>query len=107
MEAFLRTEANRHTRILIVELGDGRTAKLYGDPAKAVAFLLIFNNSTVKSWVRGKGLKFETAEEVCEAIEALSRNPLTWREAAERGFLQNPAPQRVLRALALDAILKK
>jgi hypothetical protein len=68
-------------RILVVE-GGGKI-ELYGDPVKAVASLLIFNNSSVKGWVRGKGLEVEAAPETWEALKALSANP------------PNPLPQRL------------
>lgn len=105
VEAFVRTETNRYVRTLVVEFQDGGTAKFWGDPVKAVVSLLLFRGSVVKSWVFGKGLEVELDEETCRAIRALSNARLTWKQAADRGFLQN-GPQHILRTLALDMILK-
>jgi hypothetical protein len=100
---YVRTETNRYTRILVVE-GGGKI-ELYGDPVKAVASLLIFNNSSVKGWVRGKGLEVEAAPETWEALKALSANPPTWRQAADWGFLQNPTAEKILQTLSLNALV--
>lgn len=105
VKAFVRTETNRYVRALVVEFQEDGVAKFWGDPVKAVVFLLLFRNSTVKSWVRGKGLEVELDEGACEAIKALSKARLTWESAVKHSFLQNPAPQRILQTLALRAVL--
>jgi len=106
VKAYVRTHPDHYARCMVVEFDGGGKVELWGDPAKAVASLLIFTNSTVKSWVSGKGLEVEVPEEAREALIALGRRPPTWKEAAEKGFLQNPTPQHVIRTLALNAILK-
>jgi hypothetical protein len=102
---YVRTETNRYTRILVVE-GGGKI-KLYGDPVKAVASLLIFNNSSVKGWVREKGLEVEAMPETWEALKALSAKPLTWKQAADWGFLQNPTAEEILQTLSINALVFK
>jgi ABC-type glycerol-3-phosphate transport system substrate-binding protein len=105
VKLYVRTETNRYTRILVVE-GGGKI-KLYGDPVKTVASLLIFNNSSVKGWVREKGLEVEATPETWEALKALSAKPLTWKQAAEWSFLQNPTAEMILRTLSLNALVFK
>jgi len=102
---YVRTETNHYTRILVIE-GGGKI-KLYGDSAKAVASLLIFNNSSVKGWVREKGLEVEAMPETWEALKALSAKPLTWKQAADWGFLQNPTAEKVLQTLSINALVFK
>ena len=102
---YVRTDANRYMRVLVVE-GGGKI-ELYSDSAKAVASLLIFNNSSVKGWVRGKGLEVEAAPETWEALKALSANPPTWKQAADWGFLQNPTAEKILQTLSLNALVFK
>lgn len=105
--AFIRTGTNRYTRCLVVEFDGAGRAEFWGDPVKVVAALLIFNNATVKSWVRNKGLEVEVAEDVITALKALSREPMTWQTAAKNGFLQDPTPQQIINALSIKAILKR
>jgi len=102
---YVRTSTNRFTRTLIIE-GEGKVA-LYGDPVKAVASLLIFNNSDVKGWVKEKGLEVEASPEIWDALRALSTTRLTWRQAAEWGFLKNPTAERILQTLSIDALVFK
>jgi len=102
---FIRTRADYYTRIPVVE-GE-KEVRFYGDPVKAVASLLIFNNSKVEGYVSGKGLAVEAPPDVWEALKALSAKPLTWRQAAEWGFLENPTAEKVLRTLSINALVFK
>ena len=102
---FVRTETRYCTRVLVVE-GEG-VVKLYSDPIKAVAALLIFNNSNVKGWVGEKGLEVETAPETWEALKALSRKRLTWKQAAKWGFLKNPTAEKILQTFSINALVFK
>ena len=102
---FVRTGTNRYARILVVE-GGGKV-KLYGDPVKPVATLLIFNNSNVKGWVKGKGLEVEASPEIWDALRALSATRLTWRRGFGVGFLKNPTAERVLQTLSINALVFK
>jgi len=94
------------SRCLLIDDGGGEI-KIYGDPAKAVASLLIFGNSKVKGWVRGRGLEVDAPPELVWALKALSARPLTWSQAAKMGLLQNPTPEGTLRALSLNTLILK
>lgn len=104
VKAYVKTESRQYSRALAVEFEGLGKVVLWGDPSKAIAALMLFNNSRVGSWT-GKGLEVEASEEAYEAFKALSRKPPTWKEAADAGLLQNPTPQHVLQALSLKAIL--
>lgn len=105
VKVYIRTEVHHYVRALTIECEDCGRIVLWGDPTKAVAMLLIFNNSEIKSWT-AKGLEVDLSDEVYEAIKALSKRPVSWKEAAEGGLLKNPTPQHVLQALSLKTILK-
>ncbi len=114
MKLYVRTETSHYTRKLIITwdqgrraLGKGkRTLEFFGDPTKAVALLMIFNNSQVKGWICGRGLEVEAPPEAWQALEALCKHSLTWKQAAEYGFLQKPTPQHILKTLSLNALLE-
>lgn len=105
MKLYIRTELNRYVRRLVVEGAEGR-AEFYGDPVKAVATLTIFSNSEVKGWIKGKGVEVEAPPEAWQALKALCSASLTWKRAAEYGFLRKPTPQNILRTLSIEAVLK-
>lgn len=105
VKLYVRTATNHYTRVLVIECG--ARIRLYGDPVKTVASLLIFNNSDIKGWVREKGLEVEATPETWEALKALSVRLLTWRRAAEWGFLKNPTAEMILRTLSLNAFVFK
>ena len=102
---YVRTDTDHYARILVVEYKG--EIRLYSDPVKAVASLLIFNNSHVKGWVRRKGLEVEATPDTWNALKALSANPLTWRSALMWGFLKNPTAESVLQTLSLNALVLK
>jgi len=104
VRVYVRTETNRYTRILVLE--DGGKIRLYGDPVKTVASLLLFNNSQVGGWIGGKGLEVEVTPDTWRALKALSAHRLTWKSALMWGFLKNPTAESVLQTLSLNALLK-
>ena len=103
---YIRTEMHKMVRALVVGC-DGAKIEIYGDPAKTAASLLIFNNSRVKGWVRGRGLEVDAPPELVRALKALSARPPTWSQAAKMGLLQNPTPEGALRALSLNTLILK
>ncbi|MEM1976765.1 MAG: hypothetical protein QXX29_02565 [Nitrososphaerota archaeon] len=105
VKVFVRTKMRQYGRALVIDFGDGRTAEFWGDPVKAVVSLLLFKNSTIGLWVRSKGLGVEIGQETFEAIKALGGVKLTWKQAAQKGFLK-AEPEHIIRELALERLLR-
>lgn len=87
-----------------VEFEGAGEVVLWGDPAKAVAVLLIFNNGRIIRWTQ-RGVEVDVGEEVYEALRALERARLSWRDAVKMGFLKSPIPEDVIRALCVRALV--
>lgn len=104
VKVFVRTKMRQYGRALVIDFGDGRAAEFWGDPVKAVVSLLLFKNSTIGPWIRNKGLEVEVSRETLEAIKALSKVKLTWKQAAQKGFLK-AEPEHIIRELALERLL--
>lgn len=106
VKAYLKTEYWGASRILKIKFNGGEQVKIWGDPAKAVAFQLIFSSAKVNRWTND-GLELEVSEDVYEALKILSRACLTWRSASALGILTNPTPRQVSTSIAIKALLNK
>ncbi|MEM2687872.1 MAG: hypothetical protein QW796_05950 [Thermoproteota archaeon] len=99
-----RTEYCGMSRLLKIMFNDGSQVRIWGDPAKAVAFLLIFCNAWAVRWA-GRDVEAEIDGEACEALKALGRARLTWRKALSLKLLEGATPDRVISALSINVLL--
>lgn len=108
MKAHLRTEYKKGLshRVLNIWQNTREIISLHGDPAKAIAILMIFKEDSVGPW-GNNGLDVEVPADVYEALQLLSKcKTLTWKKAFEWGLIPDPTPEKVKHFACIIGLLK-
>jgi hypothetical protein len=102
---FLRTEYTRGMHRKLVIRRENEKIVFHGDPAKAVAVLLLFKNSVVGAWGKS-GLEVEAPADVYETLKLLSKCPPTWKNTVEWKLVPDTTPEKVRQFVCTSLLFK-